>query len=119
MSRRRRSPGALFGVVRLGWGSALLIVPGRILRLAGGREDPMSRRVVRLLGARHALQGVAELAWWPRLASVGALADGAHAASAAGLAALDPRWRRPAALDVAVASTFCAIGWRLARRNEG
>lgn len=101
--------GVVFAAFRLGWGVTLVAMPGRIVTAVGGDNDPRSRTVVRILGARHVLQAVVEAGAGPRLRRLGSVVDVLHALSALGLAGVDRRWRRPALLDAAVASGFAAV----------
>lgn len=108
----RRSRPIVFALtgVRLAWGSLLVARPGRAAALFGGQDSVKVRAVLRILGVRHLLQGAAEL--WPHGGrhDLDPAIDGIHALTAATLAVLDPRWRRPAAADAAVASGFLGAG---------
>ena len=111
-------------MVRVAWGALLLAHPQPLLQATGTPPDNEAALVARLLGCRHVAQGVA-LAALPHLPSVlvrvtavrrwarraGALADGAHAASAFGLAAAGVA---PVAwgLDGLVASAVATATWR-------
>ena len=114
MTPPRRLTVGLAGI-RLVWGSLLVGRPGAAARLFGGQDGPGVRAVLRILGARHLLQGVGEL--WPHGGrhDLDPVIDGLHALTATGLAILDPRWRRPAATDAAVAAGFLGAG--LVRRR--
>ena len=114
MTPPRRVVVALAGV-RLAWGSLLIVRPGVAAELFGGQDGPRVRAVLRVLGARHLLQGAGEL--WPHGGrhDLDPMIDGLHALTAAGLAILDPRWRRPAVTDAAVAAGFLGAG--LVRRR--
>ena len=98
--------------IRAGWGVALLAAPRPLLRGLAHVDDPADRAavvVLRVLGARHLAQVVVEaLGPRPLLRYVGIATDGLHALTAIGLAALDPRWRRGALTDTAVAALFAA-----------
>jgi hypothetical protein len=96
--------------VRLGWAIALLASPDALLSVSGGQAADRSRAVAHLLGARHAVQGVAGLMDWPRTRRPGIAVDLLHAASALALATLDRRWRRVALGDAAVATGFALAG---------
>lgn len=101
---------SFLGVVRLMWATALLAIPGRLMRLFGVVPDPAALRVARILGVRHMLQGSLELLRAGQgLGRVGPAIDGAHALTMGSLAALDRRRRRVAGLDGAIA-TGLAIG---------
>jgi hypothetical protein len=93
-------------VARVGWGSALLLSPESVLRLAGGSpNDPRWRTAARVLGARHLLQ-----AWIAggrdRHSIAIASIDAVHATIAFGFAACSGRYRRLACLDGAIATMF-------------
>lgn len=75
-----------------------------------GAPGADARRIARVLGARHVLQAGVELAAWPRWRRLGATADLLHAASGVGLAAVDPRWRRVALADAALATSWAVVG---------
>jgi hypothetical protein len=107
------------GALRLGWAVALLAVPGRLLHLTAGSGDdtPAARRVVRVLGARHAAQAAAELLGSQGSSRLGVAVDAAHGLSMVALAARSGRWRRPATLSAAVASSFAVAGWMIARSS--
>lgn len=100
----------VLAVVRIAWGSLLIGAPGQVVRLLGGADETASRRVLRLLGARHLVQGGVEALRPQARGELGAAVDGLHALSAAGFAVADRRWRRPALLDGGVASAFGAAG---------
>lgn len=95
---------------RLAWAAALLAAPDAMVRAAGGTADGRSRRVARILGARHAIQGTIELLSWPRWRRSGIAVDGLHATTAAGLALVDDSRRRVAVADTAAATTFAVLG---------
>jgi hypothetical protein len=102
---------AATGVVlaRVAWGVALATVPGRILGVTQPERPstPVAPRILRVLGVRHLLQaGVETLVPMPTVHYLGAVADGLHALSGVGLAAVDPRWRRAALIDSAIAATL-------------
>ncbi|WP_331559918.1 hypothetical protein [Actinomycetospora sp.] len=100
-------------------GGVLLLRPATVAArvgrgAAGGREVA----VVRVLGARHVVQGIAGLAGpgrgWPVL---GATVDGLHAASMAGVAVLDREHRRAATASALVALAFAVVGGWAGRRG--
>ena len=107
----RSHHGTILGTIRLMWATALLIAPRPLLRFVGKEPDMTSVAVARVLGARHALQGVVEIGAWPRWRRVGIAADLAHAATGIAFAGVDPRWRRVGLTDTAVAAAF-ALGGR-------
>ncbi len=104
-----RSSGLL--AFRVIWGVVLLVTPGRALALLGGADDGhLARGVMRILGARHLLEAVAERRYGRRVRAIAAAVDGVHAASAVGFAVVDRRWRRAALADAAVATAFAVMG---------
>jgi hypothetical protein len=100
--------------LRAGWGTALLVLPDRILRLAGHHPTPSARRVLRVLGARHLAQAIA--AWLAHdtrnTRDIGAVVDTAHAASCLVIACGSPSWRRAAATDMVIATALAVDGIR-------
>jgi hypothetical protein len=111
--------------IRAGWAALLLFAPGALLARATGRDPALlgtARTVLRVLGIRHLLTAVLLRGRPTRLVLAGAAsADGLHAASALGLAAGDPRWRRAALLDAGVAVGFglTTVGSLHRRRSRG
>jgi hypothetical protein len=109
-----------FPAVRTGYGALLLIAPDPVIRLVtGGPADRRTRAVVRVLGARHALQGLLSAgAPGPTVLALGVEVDLAHAVSMVGLAALNPLRRRAGRVDALCAGVFAAVGLVLARRQS-
>jgi hypothetical protein len=106
-------PASLLQTVRAGYGAALLIAPGPVIRVVTGCPvGPRARAVARLLGARHLLQAAltAAVASSGESLGIGAAIDLAHAASMAGLAMVDRRVRRLTLSDALIATTFGATG---------
>lgn len=102
--------------VRAGYGLALLVAPGPLLRLAGGSDESAEVRVARVLGARQVAQALATAGHpGPVRLCAGALVDALHAASMFALAAVSAEHRRPALLDGSVATALCAGGLVAAR----
>ena len=100
-------------VVRVGYGVAMMISPNLLLdQETGSGADATARRVVRVLGARHALQGVVLLAANEKWHRLGAVVDILHSASAVVFAATRPRWRRPAGASALVSLVFGAGEFR-------
>ena len=98
-------------ILRICWGMLLLISPGTVLRLFGGADQGVTpRRVMRVLGARHVAQAGTEWAFGGRARQIGTVVDLLHAATSAGLALIDPRWRRAALSDTAVTAGFVVLG---------
>jgi len=103
----------------------LLVWPAKGARLLGApRSDRCGRLVMRLLGARHIVQG-ALVASNPssRAARRGAVIDLVHACTAVALGVLDRRQRRLAFTEGCVAAAFAVAGrrrsHRLARVSRG
>lgn len=110
MARRHSVRGArAVAITRLAWGGLLLAAPGTVIGLLGGQDETASRRVLRILGARHGVQGAVELVGQD-IGVAGTVIDLLHAGSALGFAAVDRRWRRPALLDALIAGGFAAAG---------
>jgi hypothetical protein len=119
-----------WAAARACYGAALCVAPAALLRLAGAPgggaaaypagdpAGPWARDVLRVLGTRHLAQAAVSARWpTPRILAGSAAADLAHAASMIGLAALDPRRRRVAIIDVLIETTFAAAGIAAARRG--
>lgn len=90
-----------------------------LLMLRPGAAGRGTAAVVRVLGARHVLQGLAGLGGWVR-PGMDVAVDGVHAASMVGLALVDRAHRRRAAASAVIAIAF-ALGARWAageRRGE-
>lgn len=101
-----------FAALRAGYGTLLLAAPGPVFRLyTGHRADRVTRAVVRILGARHLVQGIVTAGNpGPIVLAVGAQVDLAHVASMLGLAVLDQRRRRAGLVDAAAAGAFAFTG---------
>ena len=99
-------------VIRLAWAAALLAAPAAVVDALGGPVDSTAVTVARILGARHAAQGLVEVATWPRWRRVGSFIDGAHSLTAVGLGVSTTRWRRIGLTDSAVAAAFALAGCR-------
>jgi hypothetical protein len=113
----RAVPAGLLQVARAGYGGALLIVPGPVIRLVAGRPaGSRARAVARVLGARHLLQAALTAAApdGPSL-GIGAAVDLVHAVSMAALALADRPARRLTLSDALIESTFAAAGASAAR----
>lgn len=102
--------GRVLAVIRLAWSTALLAAPGRLIAALGGQVDSRSVTVARILGARHAIQGIVELATWPKLRRLGSAVDAAHSLTAALLAMRDAPRRRVAITDTVIAAGFASAG---------
>jgi hypothetical protein len=97
--------------VRVGYGMALVLAPGLVLRLVTGRIP--SRRtclVAQVLGTRHLIQAAATaVAPRPEVFAIGGRVDAVHAASML-LAAMRPAERRAALTDAVVEAALAAAG---------
>jgi hypothetical protein len=102
--------GPAIGFVRLGWAALVLAAPSQILRVLGEPADSTSVAVARVLGGRHAVQGIVEVAAWPRWRRTGVFVDAAHSLTAVALATSDRRWRRLGFLDGGIATAFALGG---------
>ena len=110
------SPGLL---VRVAWGSLLLVRPDAGLRVLSTEDPPPRVRwVARVLGGRHLVEAGLELTHGPRWRTAGGVVDAIHSATAVGFAAVDPRWRRAALTDAAIAAGFAAVGLAGAGRRR-
>lgn len=108
--------------VRAGYGAALLLAPGPMLRLCTGQPaGAAARRVARLLGARQLIQAALTAGTGTSATGlrIGAVVDLAHATSMAGLAVADGRVRAAAAADTLMATAFAATGLGQARLRPG
>jgi hypothetical protein len=85
----------------------LLAAPDRVLRAGGGRDTPVVRAAVRVLGARHLAEAfvLARARGGRQLRRIVEI-DLIHAASMLGLAVASPAMRRDALLSAASA---CAL----------
>lgn len=114
--RLRRSPPVL-GIVRVAWGGILLAGPAAVIAALRGPVVSTSVTIARILGARHAVQGLIEIAW-PTRGRVGVLVDVAHSLSAVCLGIGAARWRRVALTDSVIAAAFALAGY-LRRVRQG
>jgi hypothetical protein len=99
--------------VRAGYGAALLLVPGRVIRAyTGSQPGARTRTVARVLGARHLAQAAVTVGSGPSAESLGlgAAVDITHAASMAALALADRRVRRVTLTDALIETAFAAAG---------
>ena len=105
-------------LVRAGYGAALLLMPGPAIGLATGRPpSPWTRRIARVLGARHLAQAALTAAA-PSSAvfAAGSQVDTVHAASMFLLAAVSRSGRRPALTDALTEAAFAAAGRSVSAR---
>lgn len=109
--RQQRRPW-IFGAVRAGWGTALLLYPDVLVKAASGRMPTETSRVVaRVLGVRQLLQAAVTLRLPSRtVRELGVATDALHAATGLAVAVLRTPWRRLAILDTTIATTFATVG---------
>ena len=90
-------------------GATLAARPNTVIHLVDRRRGGAPAWLVRVLGTRMLLQGVAEIAVDdPVVILGGGLVDATHAASMLAAAAASPRFRRPALVSAAVAGASAA-----------
>jgi hypothetical protein len=99
-------------VTRALWGLALLTRPQDVLahvhRVQGDRPSIV---VARILGARHLVQAVLSgVRPSPEVLAMGVWVDGAHAATAVGLAAVDRDRASAGLVDTVAATAWAAVG---------
>jgi len=102
-------------VARVAYSLAMLAVPRRLQRLLGVPADRTGTVVVRVLGARQLVQGLASgLSPSPEVLAMGVWVDLAHASTGLGLAAVDRSRARAGLIDAALAAGWAAAGlWDL------
>jgi len=107
------APGHALQVIRSGYGLALVLAPGPVIRLATGR--PPGRRTrwaARVLGTRHLVQAaLTAAAPMPAVFAVGGQVDTLHATSMLLLAAVSQGGRRAALTDALTEAGFAAAGF--------
>ena len=109
-----RSWGATIGVL----GAAMLIGPDAVAGLVSSGASSPNPVIVRWLGARQLVQGVAVVARPTRrfLLAGGSVVDALHAASMVAAARWWPRYRQPALASAAVAAGSAVVGGLISRR---
>jgi len=112
------SPSRVLLLARLASGGLLTVRPAQALRLLGyGQDDAASRTVVRVLGARHLVQGAAEALWRdPGVLRAGAGVDVLHALTALGYATASRPGRSAGRRSAALALSFAVAQLVVARR---
>ena len=104
-------------LARLGWGVLLLAAPTQLLSATGARVDAPSVVVTRVLGVRQLTQGLLSgLRPSPEVLAMGVWVDGAHSATALGLAVADRDRVVAGVADALVAAGWAALGLRDLRR---
>jgi hypothetical protein len=114
--------GRTLQLLRAAYGTALVLAPGRTIRLATGRiPSRRTCRVAQLLGARHLAQtALTAVAPRPAVFAAGGQVDAVHAASMLLLAAADNSARRAALADALTEGVFAAAGlWASAHAGQG
>jgi hypothetical protein len=99
--------------IRVGYGAALVFMPGTTIFLATGRlPSRRTCRVAQVLGARHLAQAALTAARpRPEVLAAGALIDAVHAASMLLLAAVSRDGRSAALTDALTETAFAAAGF--------
>jgi hypothetical protein len=123
LTQRVRNPRAAraLGLAQLSGGTVLLARPGDVARIAIGRPPAGSHVavpdwLVRVLGARMAAEGVAQVARPTKLVTTAALVtDCLHALSMVGLSLIRPPYRRVAVIAAVPAVAAAARGAQLVR----
>ncbi len=99
-------------VIRVAWGAALLLAPGRVLRALPHQQiDRRARVFARVLGARDVAQA-ALIARRPTRGWIlaGVAVDATHATTMVALALLRPGRRKLALANLMTASAFAIAG---------
>jgi len=92
-------------------GLVLLLRPKAVARACSGPQAVPKAWIVRALGGRMLLQAAVQAVRPDRLTlDAGTATDAAHATSMVALAAVSPRYRRPASLSAAFATVSAALG---------
>lgn len=99
-------------------GAAMLVRPNALAGLVSSGASSPSPVIVRVLGARQLLQGVAVVACpgGRLLLTGGSVVDALHAGSMLAAARWWPRYRRPALASAAAAGTSAVVGGLISRR---
>jgi hypothetical protein len=107
----RTVPARLWAAACLTGGTVLWVRPRRAVRWAAGPDRPPPTWLVRVLGTRELVQGMAIAVRPSRtLLLAGCLVDLLHAASMAAAAVVAPRYRRPAVVSGLLAAASSAVG---------
>jgi len=104
---------------RMAYGGCLLAAPALLpRRLLGERTDTKTRRVIRVLGVRHLVQGAGILALGAPARRLGTVADLIHLVSLLPIGAISGRHRlcrADAAVEATLAGLEAALGRQAAR----
>ncbi len=108
----------VLGAVTFAAGAITVLRPDALTRAAAEPDHSGPPAwIVRVLGARQLIQGMAILlAPTPAVLDVGKLVDVIHASSMLGLAAVSPRYRRAGLVSAATAAGFALASHRLPMR---
>ena len=100
-------------MIRIGYGAALVLMPGTTIFLATGRLPGRgTRRVAQILGVRHLAQAaLTAAAPRPGVFAIGWPVDAVHAASMLLLAAVSRAARSAALTDALTEAAFAAAGF--------
>lgn len=116
MSGRRTRSARAAGLGNIAWGSFLLLTGDLLWQdLTGRAPGPSERGVVRVLGTRHLVQGLGQVAAPGALPRLWRFVDLSHAGSMLPVAVLDVGRRRPAALSAAASLGSALVAARAAR----
>ena len=92
-------------------GAVLVARPAEVARACSGPDALPHPWIVRALGGRMLVQALVEAVRPDRsVLAGGAATDAAHGASMVALAAVSPRYRRPAVISASVAGLSAALG---------
>ena len=106
------------GVGGIAWGAALLAAGPPIWRYLDHRAPTgVDQAALRFLGARHVATGMTQVFFPDRFQRLEIGIDLAHAVTMVGLAAADPRRRRPALVTAAVALAGAVAGMAIRTRS--
>jgi hypothetical protein len=100
-------------MIRVGYGAALVLMPGTTIFLATGRlPGRQTRRIAQILGVRHLAQAaLTAVAPRPGVFAIGWQVDAVHAASMLLLAAVSRAGRSAALTDALTEAAFAAAGF--------
>ncbi len=111
--------GRVLGMGGVAVGMGLMARPERLSAIVDPRRAPPPGWVVRVLGARQLVQGIALTVRPGRaMLTLGACIDATHATSMVALAVLDRSRRRLATCSALQAGVFAVLGAQAARANR-
>jgi hypothetical protein len=113
------APARIWGAATATIGAAMLTQPAAVTRIVTGVDGPGTPNlmIVRVLGGRQVLQGIAVLASPDRslVTTGGSITDLLHAASMVAAAIVWPRYRRPALVSATIAGASTVAGFLTSR----